>query len=390
MASDTDLRARFLSGMSHAAATVNVVTTDGQSGRAGVTVSAMSSVSADTDRPTLLICVNKNSSAAAAILQNGVFCVNVLKNHQSYISDVFAGRFRDQVPDKFDCTDWTEMSTGALRVRDPLVAFDCHVVSSDLVGTHHVFFGEVAEIFIASHGSPLIYANRAYGAANRIYAPGSIGAARAAGDNRLTLGCFYTLSPVALPRIFQRLAAEAPEISVTLIEGDQSRIHAALAAGEAELALMYDEDLSDTLAKDILVERQPYVLLAADHPLAGKDRIKAADLDGQPMVLLNTPPSPDYFLGLLRAAGAEPKIVWQSAMVETVRGMVANGLGFALLASRPASDRSYDGKPLAARPLDWTGKPSRVTLVRRAGAPLSQAADRFAKLCREDFEAEPQ
>ena len=42
---------RFLLGMSHAACTVNVVTTDGVAGRHGVTVSAMVSVSADTPQP---------------------------------------------------------------------------------------------------------------------------------------------------------------------------------------------------------------------------------------------------------------------------------------------------------------------------------------------------
>lgn len=51
---DPDLRARFLGGMAAAACTVNVVTTDGAAGRFGVTVSAMASVSADTERPTLL------------------------------------------------------------------------------------------------------------------------------------------------------------------------------------------------------------------------------------------------------------------------------------------------------------------------------------------------
>ena len=45
----TELRQDFLQGMSFVAATVNVVTTDGPAGRSGVTVSAMSSVSADTE-----------------------------------------------------------------------------------------------------------------------------------------------------------------------------------------------------------------------------------------------------------------------------------------------------------------------------------------------------
>ena len=65
--------------------------------------------------------------------------------------------------------------------------------------------------------------------------------------------------------------------------------------------------------------------------------------------------------------------------------MVANGLGFALLAGRPAGDLSYDGKPLVARPLAWDAKPSRIMLVRRSDQRLSPAAERFAWLCREDF-----
>ena len=36
-----DLRQRFLAGMSQAACTVNVVTTDGPAGRFGLTISAM-------------------------------------------------------------------------------------------------------------------------------------------------------------------------------------------------------------------------------------------------------------------------------------------------------------------------------------------------------------
>ncbi len=51
----SDLRQDFLDGMSCVAATVNVVATDGPAGRAGVTVSAMSSVSADTEKPVLLV-----------------------------------------------------------------------------------------------------------------------------------------------------------------------------------------------------------------------------------------------------------------------------------------------------------------------------------------------
>ena len=165
--SNPTLRDRFLQGMSFAACTVNVVTTDGPGGRIGVTVSAMASVSADSPKPTLLVCVHHLSPTADAIIANGVFAVSILKDNQSNISDTFAGRFASEFPDKFACTDWATQSTGAPHVADALVAFDCRVQSGERVGTHHVFIGEVEDVYTADSGSPLIYANRAYGRAAR-------------------------------------------------------------------------------------------------------------------------------------------------------------------------------------------------------------------------------
>ena len=131
---DPALRQRFLHGMSHAAATVHVVTTDGAAGRHGVTVSAMTSVSADTSHPTLLVCIHERSAVARATLENGVFCVNVLRDDQAHISDSFAGRSSARGSAKFDCASWTSQVTGAPRVIDPLVAFDCRVAASERVG----------------------------------------------------------------------------------------------------------------------------------------------------------------------------------------------------------------------------------------------------------------
>lgn len=157
------LRGAFLEAMSHTAATVSIVATDGPAGRAGVTVSAMTSVSADTPAPSLLVCVHRQGSACLPILKNGVFCVNVLRDDQAHISDIFAGRTGTAEGDKFACADWVRMETGAPRAIDPLVAFDCRLTRAELLGTHYVMFGAVEDIFIAKRGLPLIYASRAYG-----------------------------------------------------------------------------------------------------------------------------------------------------------------------------------------------------------------------------------
>jgi flavin reductase (DIM6/NTAB) family NADH-FMN oxidoreductase RutF len=155
------IRDLFLEGMSQAATTVSVVTTDGPAGRAGVTVSAMCSVSAD--RPSVLVCVHHLSPAAAAIRENGVFCVNVLRDDQSFISDTFAGRFKTPGGDKFDCADWQALATGAPVLTRSLAAFDCRLKLHFRWGSHFVFIGEAAEVGVEAEGPPLVYANRGYG-----------------------------------------------------------------------------------------------------------------------------------------------------------------------------------------------------------------------------------
>jgi len=158
-----DLRTQFLHAMSQTACTVSIISTDGPAGRAGVTVSAMVSVSADGPNPVLLVCVHYLSSVAKAIAENGVFCVNVLRHDQAAISDCFAGRIAMLDGKKFSCTDWVEGRNGALRIADSLTALECRVMLNQRIGTHHVFFGTVEALYFGKTGMPLLYAARAYG-----------------------------------------------------------------------------------------------------------------------------------------------------------------------------------------------------------------------------------
>jgi flavin reductase len=167
---EPDLRLQFIDGMSRAAFCVNVVTTDGPAGRAGVTISAMSSVSADGTNPTVLVCIHHQSRTATAILGNGTFCVNVLRHDQSDIADRFGGRMPVEDADKFTSARWIEDGTGGPRLADSVVAFDCRVLSGERVGTHHVFIGAVQSVTTGS-GTALIYADRAYGKAQPLETP---------------------------------------------------------------------------------------------------------------------------------------------------------------------------------------------------------------------------
>ncbi|MBT4890117.1 MAG: flavin reductase [Rhodospirillales bacterium] len=154
-----DHRQKFIDAMSCVGSSVNVITTDGPAGRGGLTVTAMSSVSADGEAPVLLVCVHHLSRNINTILENGVFCVNVLNETQSNIADRFAGRSEE---DRFSSDSWVPMKTGAPRLENPLVAFDCRISQSQRMETHHVLFGDVEDVFKGGIGLPLIYANRAY------------------------------------------------------------------------------------------------------------------------------------------------------------------------------------------------------------------------------------
>lgn len=377
------LKQQFFDGMSQAACTVNVVTTDGAAGRAGVTVSAMASVSADTPKPTLLVCVHHLSPAAALILENQVFCVNVLRDDQSYISDTFAGRLKTDDGDKFSCVGWTSQVTGAPRVVDPLVAFDCRLLSSQQVGTHYVFFGSVEDLFVAEAGSPLIYANRAYGTPSRIDPPRA-----ETGDapvETLRLGCFHTFGPYVVPALINRLLDSHPATALQLQEGDHRQVLGNLSSGESEIALTYDLDLGDDIAREPLGAVRPYVLLAAGHPLAQQAKVHLRDLAAEPMILLDGPPSRDYFLSLFESGGLTPEVRFRSASFEMVRGLVGHGLGYSLLATKPSSNMSYDGRALVTRPLADPVPASTVVLAQKRGASLSPIAAAFAVHCRGFF-----
>lgn len=159
------LRQQFLDAMSRAACTVSIVTTDGPGGKAGVTVSAMAAVSADAPNPSVLICVHHQSPVCQAIRENLTYCINMLRDDQAQISDVFAGRLPAPDGDKFGCAEWRVGETGVPVLAEPLVALECKLVHDVRWRSHHIFVGEIVAINLHQGMSPLVYANRSYGTA---------------------------------------------------------------------------------------------------------------------------------------------------------------------------------------------------------------------------------
>jgi flavin reductase (DIM6/NTAB) family NADH-FMN oxidoreductase RutF len=371
--------------MSHAACTVNVVTTDGVAGRHGVTVSAMVSVSADTAQPTLLVCIHHRSAVANALLENGVFCVNVLRDDQAHISENFAGRAGAHGEAKFDCTEWTTQVTGAPRVLDALVAFDCRVTASERVGSHFVVFGSVQDIFVAGGGAPLIYANRAYGVPRRFHARAA--ARNAPPSLALSVGCYQVFAPYVMPALVARLTKLHTDLSLNMLEADQPHLISSLKRSDMEIALLYDFGfgLDSDLEMQRLAQLTPYVLLPDGHPLTEKASVSLAELAPEPMVLLDQEPTRDYFVSLFRARGLDPNIAFRTRSLEMVRGFVGHGLGYSILVAKPANNMSYDGRALVSRPLQDSVKGSHIVLASLKGRELSPMAQEFVAHCTSFF-----
>jgi flavin reductase (DIM6/NTAB) family NADH-FMN oxidoreductase RutF len=149
----------FINAMGGAATAVSVVTTDGPEGRCGITVSAISSVSADP--PLVLACVNRKSPAVKAIEGNGVFAINVLAAQNRDVAETFAGRPASGRPFDFANHAWAEGKTGSPLVGDATAVFECEMDRAYDAGTHRIFIGRVVA---ARRGGdePLVYCNRQF------------------------------------------------------------------------------------------------------------------------------------------------------------------------------------------------------------------------------------
>jgi flavin reductase len=148
----------YRNGMASLAAAVNVIASDGTAGPAGFTATAVTSVT--DDPPTLLVCLNRSSSAAPAVLANGVVSVNALGPGHETVSALFGGK--TPMADRFAAATWTPGKTGAPLLQDALVSFDCRVTETVEVGTHVILMCQVVDVRANDRDAALVYFRRGY------------------------------------------------------------------------------------------------------------------------------------------------------------------------------------------------------------------------------------
>ncbi|WP_322994440.1 flavin reductase [Castellaniella sp.] len=149
----------FRDAMAMLAGAVNIITTDGPSGLAGFTATAVCSV---TDQPpTLLVCMNRSSFAHRFFQGNNVLCVNVLSASNKEAPGLFADR-NVTMEERFTRVRWSRLATGSPLIDDTVVSFDCRIKNTSVVGSHSIFLCEVQDIRRGDAQKGLVYFNRDY------------------------------------------------------------------------------------------------------------------------------------------------------------------------------------------------------------------------------------
>jgi DNA-binding transcriptional LysR family regulator len=142
-----------------------------------------------------------------------------------------------------------------------------------------------------------------------------------------------TLMPLAVA-IFRR---GHPDVTLTLAEGEPEEIAPRLRAGEFDLALLFEfpgvaAQLQARLRVVTLLEDPMHVALPAEHRLAAKRALKLSDLRHEDWVQTSESSAcARHVVRLCLAAGFEPRVSFESDDYETVQGLVAAGVGVALV-----------------------------------------------------------
>ncbi|MEK8174597.1 LysR family transcriptional regulator [Streptomyces sp. M19] len=191
--------------------------------------------------------------------------------------------------------------------------------------------------------------------------------------------------PYYLPPLFTECTTRYPDIEIEVVEAETDQLVHALGAGRVDFALTYDLGLApETELRSETIARAPaYVIVPADHPLADRGAVELAELSAEPLVLLDLPHSRDYFRSLVAATGTAPDVRYRTQSYETVRSLVARGLGYSVLNQRPATGRTYGGGEIAILELRDDSPPLEVKLASVEGVNQTARARAVMELLRE-------
>lgn len=201
----------------------------------------------------------------------------------------------------------------------------------------------------------------------------------------LQVGAIFTIGPYLFPHFIPQLIERAPEMPLYVEEGFTATLRQRLRNGELDVIIVALPFTEADVVTQPLYDEPFVVLLHKGHPLESKDFIEPSDFDDQNMLLLgeghcfrdqvfeacpNLRPSADtdYSHSKIRTAA-------EGSSLETLRHMVASGLGITILPSSAATNPFYNRDRLVVKPFAGKAPTRTVALAWRASFPRHKAID---------------
>lgn len=198
----------------------------------------------------------------------------------------------------------------------------------------------------------------------------------------LRLGAIYTIAPYLLPHLIPALHRLAPQMPLQVEENFTRRLAEKLRQGELDviiISLPFDEPGVETLT----LYHEPFqVALPADHPWRKKTRIEVSELAHENMLLLGSGHCfRDQVLQAcpaLNRSSASPGTIQktlESSSLETIRYMVASGVGITVMPCTAITQTPIEQGLLAFRPFVEPAPDRPVALAWRKSYPRMEAIE---------------
>ncbi len=203
-------------------------------------------------------------------------------------------------------------------------------------------------------------------------AEAELGAIAGIKGGELRMASFPTAGATLMPLAIAAFRAAHPEVTLSLVEGEPEELIPRLRDGEFDLGLIFEfegtGELGPGLRSTRLFEDPMKLALPKGHRLAaqGADR-RSSDLSDEAWVQTSEASAcARHVVRICRAAGFEPRVSFESDDYLTVQGLVAAGVGVALIPQLALSQTvSYD---IAVRELHPVGPVRHVVVATPARA----------------------
>ena len=195
---------------------------------------------------------------------------------------------------------------------------------------------------------------------------------------RVRLVSFPTASATLVTHAVSTFRKRFPDVELKLGEAEPTDSLAALRAGDFDIAISYDFELSPEdpgrdLVAELILEEVMEVALPKGHPLAASKKVNLKDLAEEDWLCgVSRGSCREHVIRTCQNAGFEPKIGFESDDYTVLQGLVAGGLVVTLL---PELARSGKHPEIEVRPVSGKQPKRRVWAVTREGAasPATEA-----------------